>query len=381
MSQAKTLEDLLVEKGVITKGEAQGAKTGGPAKVYWNKGTRVEFPDTGFTAGINTFIQTSYTFTDADEKVGGSNTSSFDVNTARVILQGTALHEKFEYYLSGDFAGSAATLKDAYLKWNACDWGSVKLGQFKTNVGRSWQTEDWALMFADRSIAANYFNLDRQGGVLAQTKIGDSATLGVGIFNGGPLTGEGINQTGNDTNHTISADLRADLIGKMDAYSESDVDYTDELALNGGVAYAYTQGDMAIGQGLSTPIREHNVAVDLSARVQGLSVDGEFFWQRVSPDDGEKGRPVGGYLQAGYFLEPKAWEVAARWSILSCNGGKGAGECAGLDVNNEATIGLNYYWWKHHMKAQINYSYMGIDPKEGDTSRWNKWLIQLSSYF
>ena len=35
VSQAKSLEDLLVEKGVITKSEARGSSHDSGAKVYW----------------------------------------------------------------------------------------------------------------------------------------------------------------------------------------------------------------------------------------------------------------------------------------------------------------------------------------------------------
>jgi hypothetical protein len=91
MSQAKTLEDLLVEKGVITKHEASSAGDSG-AKVSWNDGTRFEFPATGFTAQLNTLWQGRYTFTDFDEDAGLKNTSSFNTERARIIVSGNALH-------------------------------------------------------------------------------------------------------------------------------------------------------------------------------------------------------------------------------------------------------------------------------------------------
>ena len=123
VSQAKTLEDLLVEKGVITKGEAAGASDSSASKVYWNEGTRVEFPDTGFTTSIATMIQSRYAFTDVDEDSGAKNTSSFDVNRARLIVSGTAMNNEFSYMLSTDFVdstdteGGAVGVRDAYIDW------------------------------------------------------------------------------------------------------------------------------------------------------------------------------------------------------------------------------------------------------------------------
>ena len=84
ISQAKTLEELLIEKGVITKGEAGGVSDAGASKVYWNRGTRIDFPDTGFTTSIATQIQARYAFTDNDEDSGERNTSSFSLRRARL---------------------------------------------------------------------------------------------------------------------------------------------------------------------------------------------------------------------------------------------------------------------------------------------------------
>ena len=56
LCQAATLEELLVEKGVITQSEARGATSDG-AKAYYKGGTRLEFPDAGFTTKIkNVFL-------------------------------------------------------------------------------------------------------------------------------------------------------------------------------------------------------------------------------------------------------------------------------------------------------------------------------------
>ena len=52
IAQAKSLEDLLVEKGVITKSEARGAHHEMGSKVYWQGGSRIDF-------AVFTFAQSS----------------------------------------------------------------------------------------------------------------------------------------------------------------------------------------------------------------------------------------------------------------------------------------------------------------------------------
>src|SRR5690606_37924289 len=91
-TQAKTLEELLGEKGVITKNEARASQHSGAAKVYWNKATTLDFADVGFTARINTLLQPRYEFTDNDEDAeNNENESSFSLRSARLQVAGTAL--------------------------------------------------------------------------------------------------------------------------------------------------------------------------------------------------------------------------------------------------------------------------------------------------
>ena len=381
ISDAKTLEELLVEKGVISKTEGASTAKSAPARIYWKNGTRIDFPDTAFSFGINTFLQTRYTFSDNDAK---TNTSSFDINKARIIVKGTALYEEFEYLMNVDFVGhksedgtKSPALLDAYLKWNVCDAASFKMGQFKTGVSRQFNASDQALQFADRSNVSNYFDLGRQGGLQAVSELGDSVTMGAGIFNG-KSEGEDMNVPGKDTKHTGVLNLRANVLGKMDPFIEGDVDTTKDLAFNAGLAYAYSDLESA-----NEAIHQDDVSVDANLKYLGTSVNGEFFYRNYDPAGGASVQPFGGYVQAGYFVEPEKFEIAARYGITDCDDGAAKGVCSGFDQINEATIGLNYYWWKHNLKAQLNYSLINSDPVGANTSDVtdNRWLFQLSSFF
>jgi len=393
ISQAKTLEDLLVEKGVITRGEASSASMGGGSKVYWNGGTRLEFPDNGFTTQINTQIQTRYTFTDADEDAGDRNTSSFDVVRARLAISGTALNNEFSYMLQTDMVGSendgsrSPELKDAWIQWNACDWASARMGQFKTAISRQFNTSSTKLQFADRSTASNTFDLGRQQGAAGKWNLlNDKLVMTAGIFNG-QSTGEGDNRSGKDNLMTGVVSARYQAMGEMDAFEEGDVNYTEKAALNFGAAFAGGQShqEVAIG-GAEDKVDNYHLSVDANFKLKGISVNGEFFWQELNPDgDGEKVDPNGFYVQAGYFLTPKKWELAARFSMVDCKDGEAAvvnPDCAGSDQLDESTAGINYYWWKHNLKAQFNFVTQNAQGVSGgEDSRTDRWLFQLSSYF
>ncbi|RMG40959.1 MAG: hypothetical protein D6719_09605 [Candidatus Dadabacteria bacterium] len=391
VTQAESLEELLVKKGVITKSEARAAHHGGGG-VHWNNGTRLEFPDQGFSAKINTQLQTRYTYTDADDDVPGSaDTSSFNIRRARIQVSGNALDNEFSYKVQADFVGSSDTdaggntvstpdLRDAYLTWHACDWADIQMGQFKTRNSRQNYGSSAYLQFPDRSGASNFFAHDRQQGLrVGMSNEEGNMTLGAAIYNG-ESTGEGRNRAGLDTDHLFVVDARYNY-GDIDPYVEGDVDRTEGTAASLGASYWFSNATMTGVGGTE----ENGVSADLTVKSNGMSLAGEFFWANFQDDaDTIDTDAVGFYVQGGYMATDEL-ELAARWSYLDCDNGAasamGSGCSAGTDQVNEITAGLNYYWWKHNLKGQFAYVYNNDDAVAGSDVTTNKWMFQLSSYF
>lgn len=390
VSQAKTLDDLLVEKGVITKAEAMSASGAAASKTWWNQGTRWDFPSEGFTSQLNTTIQPRYTFTDNDEDSGKKNTSSFDMHLVALAISGTAMHEEFSYKIDAQFnsmgtdqtgSGNAATttLRDAWLQWNACDWAHIRMGQFKTQLDRQFNTNDNTQQFADNSLASNTFNLGRQNGLAAWGDFADGMfQASAGIYNG-LSTGEGQNRPGTDTKETGIVSARWNAMGKMDVQEEGDINWTEDMAVSLGAAYAYSDATQTgIGD-----FSQDNFSADVNFKWNGMSLHGEYYYQNMDPDNGSSVKPSGFYAQVGYFIDPKKIEVAARYSYVDCdNGAFTQGMCSGSDSVNEVTAGVSYYWWKHNLKGQLNYVHDGTNALgSADDISTNKWMFQLSSYF
>lgn len=396
VSQAKSLEDLLVEKGVISKSEARASMHGSDAKVYWNNGTRLEFPDQGFTTSIKTLIQPRYTLTDGDSDAGASNTSSFDLQRARIIISGTALNNEFSYHIEHDLveteADTEATksegtnspeLKDAYITWHACDWVSMTAGQYRVPLSRQFVTNPNDLQFADRSEVSTYFDVGRHQGTHATIDLADGkGVLMAGIWNG-ISDMEGINQPGRDTRHVGAVVLRGNLMGEMNPYVEGDIEYTEDAAVNVGAVYAYGQSNTTV----TVPGEEldfNSFNFDANLKSNGFSLHGEFYWQNLESDTTAfEDESTGFYVQGGYFVKPKRMEVALRGGMISCEDAGGAlGICAGNEDVQIASASLNYYWWKHHLKAQLGYEYLNEEPAgAGDDETTSRWLLQLTSYF
>jgi len=382
VSQAKTLEDLLVEKGVITKGEAAGASDAGTSKVYWNQGTRVDFPDTGFTTNIATLLQTRYAFTDRDESAGLKNTSSFDVNRARLIISGTALNKEFSYMLSTDFIsandsdannGESPSVRDAYIDWKPCnDDSGIRLGVAKTAISRQFNTDQQSMQFADRSATSEYFTIGRATGATAFGTLADGMIEGsAGIYNNdtNPATA---NEPNDSTHHTGVAAVRLNPTGKMNVHEEGDIDWTEDLATSVGVAYAYA--DRTAGLDVETNL----INVDANLKYMGWGIHAEYFNKNVSDGAGD---PSGFYAQGGYYFVPKKMELAARYGYTDCDNGLATGTCAGNDSISEASATLNYYFWRHNLKAQLGYDFVSTDPMAGSDVNSNRYIFQLSSYF
>jgi hypothetical protein len=423
-AEAKTLEELLIEKGVISKTEAAttvgGAYQGSDAaKVYYNDGTRIEFPDNGFTTKMKTLLQVRYTnaseYNEAPRRASDpiatynginntrTNTSTFDVRRARLEVSGSALYEEFLYEIQADFVGTAndtlaltdrvddraeANLKDAYIIWQPCEGYQTQAGQFRPKISRQWNTHDAMLQFPDRTVVSSAMDLGRQYGAAQHAELMDGKlNASVGLFNG-ESTGEGISRTGIDTNHTIVGSLRFNPTGKMDVYEEGDVNNTEELATSVGTTYAYSESHQA---GLGTIARMQDVgrqvvSADANLKYQGLSVHGEYFFDTAETQHSNSLDYTrnGFYVQSGYFIDPSTLELAGRYGYLDCDNGQAPGVCSGVDTINEASATINYYWWKHSMKAQLAYEFVNEDVISSNPSNdynTNRWMLQISSYF
>lgn len=385
-ASALTLDDLLVQKGLITKAEAKEASSGSGTKVYWNKGTRIEFPDNGFAAQINTLIQTRYTFTDNES---GPNKSSFEMTKARIIISGTALNKEFSYKLNGDFVGTTTDgtkspdLRDAFIAWKPIDSGEIRLGQYKTLSSRQYNTEDDALQFPDRSVASDYFDSGRQDGLTGYwTTLDGALKVSAGMYNGSS-DGEGINKPGVDTKQTGIFNVRWNALGQINPFVEGDLDNSQDLGLTVGSSYAHASFNKDFGGGLGVDGgAKDTIAVDAMAKYQGASLAAEYYYANTNTDNtpAAESSPSGFYVQAGYFFVPSKWELAARYSRVSCDKGAASGKCAGDDSLSGVDVSLNHYWWGNYLKGSLAYARLSENPVgSGSDVDTNRWLLFLSA--
>ena len=394
VSQAKTLEELLVEKGVITKGEASAASASAPGSVHYAKGVRWEFSDKKVTGKLSTMIRTRYTFTDYDkhDSAHTKNTSSFDVTQARLIASGSVLDKEFDYYLAGDFVGDStadgektASLKDAYITYHVCDWADLGIGQKKTGISRQYNVSDVDLQFPDESDVSDYFSLGRQAGSWAALKSPDMPlTFTAAIYNG-ESDGEGINRSGQDTNHTGVFNVRWNPLGEINPFVEADVDVSQDLGLSVGAAVAFSEAKNDFGgAGVTTDNNTFTADVDAIAKYQGWSFGAEYFYRTIDIDDADDDvTPQGFYAQAGYMIYPSEFELAVRAGFLECDDGAAPGLCAGNDDVSTVDVSANYYFWGNQLKAQLAWALLSENPtdSEGSDVNTDRIIFNVSGLF
>ena len=116
---------------------------------------------------------------------------------ARIGLEGK-FGKTTDYQVTGEFAGSTATILDANVTLNYSPEVQLKFGRFKTPVGLEQLQSDPALLFAERSVVSQLLpNRDlgiQVGGDLLDARV----SYAVGVFNG--TTDGGNNSSQTDTN-------------------------------------------------------------------------------------------------------------------------------------------------------------------------------------
>ncbi len=376
-AQAKTLEDVLKEKGVITEEDYKEVTKSTPIDYKIGKGFTFTSRDEKFQLTLGGRMQFRYTYTDKDNHYtkpsDRQDTSNFDAKRIRLIAQGYAYSKDLTYKLEFDPRAYASDTKkglnDAFLNYRLIDEAQIRVGQFKTPFTRQELTSDGALQFVDRSIAVDAFKPSYDIGAMLHGKV----AKGLAEYYAGVFGGAGQTNTRNFTNNLFVARVAVNPLGDM-AYSEADLDRSARPLLSIGANYfmntlhkstsgTTTSLDNSIsnyassgwlGKGyntISTAATDKfdidSFSGDLAFKWMGLSLQGEYLWgQAEAKSNNRLLRAHGFYAQAGYTIIPKKLEAAFRYSYLDPN------RDTRNDLQTETIGSVSYYFDKHNLKVQ-----------------------------
>ncbi len=116
---AKTLEDVLKEKGVITEEDYKTVTKSRPLDYKLGKGFTFTSPDEKFQLSMGARLQARYTFTDLDNNATTSDSSKWEVRRMKMWMNGYAYTKDLTYLLQVDFVqgSSSKSWIPAYLNY------------------------------------------------------------------------------------------------------------------------------------------------------------------------------------------------------------------------------------------------------------------------
>jgi phosphate-selective porin OprO and OprP len=379
---AKTLEDVLKEKGVITEEDYKDVTKSRPVDYKLGEGFTFTSPDEKFRTSFGSCLQLRYTLLDNDDvnnNGSGQDQSKFELRRIKLFFNGYAYSKDLTYKLQINFAnlqgGSISSgnglLEETWVNYRLLDEVQFRFGQDKVQFARQFITSSAAQQFVDQSVVTNAFAPGYDTGLMVHGKIAG----GLVNYNIAGYGGLGQNTFRATTDNAFAARLTVNPLGDV-KYSESDVEYSEKPLVSVGANFfrdtlngpetnklGFTdssKGWFGIGNGLFAAARRistgeavdfNTAGLDAVFKWRGLSAQGEYF---IGQADGattkNSVRAQGFYAQAGYFVIPKQLELAARYSYIDPN----------RDVSGdhwvESTGAVSWYINNHNLKLQADYT-------------------------
>lgn len=360
-AEAKTLEEILRDKGVITEEDYnESLKKNDLAYYRVGRGITLESRDGKNTAHIGGRLQARYTYIDVDAP-DADNSSEFNIPRMRVSMRGNVFTKNLYYAWQNDFGGSGgATLKDALVGYKFADSLSLQVGQFKAPTSRQQLTSSGSQMFVDRSLADETFNLGRDRGVMTKGSFADDMVeYMAGVFNG-----NGENRGNPNDDHMFAVRVDVNPLGK---FSMDEPSFNEKKPLlNIGASFAtqtMQQGESVNSRLTTRVVHVEAIPVDtdldwwtatanIHFKYLGLSAAAEYYLANVDPQVGSEYDADGYYAQVGYQIIPETVELAARYSAIDSTD---AGALRAFD-QNQIQVGANYYFKKHNAKLTADFT-------------------------
>ncbi len=362
----------------LQKAEGQGLldKFLGPVEVGYKKGFYFRTRDDKFFMRMTGRIQMRYGYTDRDnDNPEEQDDSSFRLRRARLKWDGHAYkYFKYKIELALKSQGTKATATDDGDKAKAVeliDWWasynknpalSVQFGQWKVPFNRQRVVSSSKQQMIDRSLAQDEFTMDRQIGAMLHGKLFDKKfEYYAGMFNG-----NGRNEKENNNNeHLYIARVSYNpfgAYGKGIGEMESDLAWSEKPKAHISAAIAYdgaadeTMTLRTLGTVTAKEVDRTSIVAEYGLKYKGFSTNAEAYWRKFDNiGNNVAGAPSakiidrGFFVQGGYFLIPKKFEVAGRYSLIDFDGKR--------DENaiRETAAGLNWYFQGHNKKVQFNF--------------------------
>jgi phosphate-selective porin OprO/OprP len=356
-ADAKSLEDILKEKGVITEADYKEVTKSTPFSYKLGKGFTLTSPDEKFQLTLGGRMQFRYTFNDYDSlNTKSSDSSTFDAKRIRLIFQGYAYSKDLTYKLEIDprvlaTSNSAGGLLDTYINYKFMDEVQLLVGQTKARNTRSYLISDGALMFVDRAPYIGKLSHGYDIGAYVHGKI----AKGLVEYTLAGTNGDGQTNAVANNNNMFSTRVVVNPFGTM-SNDEPDLAISKKPLLSIGADYLYNTVNNASTAGYAktfapaagTKNEFNNYGVDAQFKWMGVSLMAEGDFVQFENNATSKTQCAVGYLaQAGYNITPELG-LAVRYSVYDPD------RATSGDLQTEQIGALSYYFNKHNLKLQAD---------------------------
>lgn len=340
----------------------------------------IESADGKFKIELGSRLQIRYTWEAKDTNRGTTppDRSYLELERARLSFRGHFFSPHLNYKIEADghADGGGLGLTDAYLIYvdenedTGYSWG-VGAGQWKPFFGRQEKQSSSKQLLVDRSLANEYFNVDRNVGIWAEGRkelnTDEGAALNaigyeVAITNGidSVNVAPGANEI--DNIPAIIGHIDFDILGNLgsDALSAGDLKRRETPGLTVGTSFLSDQNNGSGGvTATDAQYQLYQFAFDTVFKYMGFSVNGEYFGRFLNYEgDGfDAFYTHGGYIEAGYMITDELQIVGRTSGVWQSEAP------AGSDGNaTELGAGVNYFFFGHNLKLSSDLTYLDVPP-------------------
>ncbi|MDD2580676.1 MAG: porin [Desulfuromonadaceae bacterium] len=390
-ASAKTLEEVLKEKGVITEADYKEIIAATPKSKPMNyklgSGFTFTSPDEKFQLTLGGQLQSLYTYKDKGGD-GQTNNSEFKLRRAKTLFSGYAFSKDLTFKFNQNWAqlntfnsgntnsNTSQVMEETYLNYRISDPLQVRLGQDKVQFSRQYITSSSQNQFVDSSFVTSAFAPGYDTGLALNGRVAD----GLLTYAAQLMGGKGQNVAQGTNNNAYNFRIALNPLGDM-KYSESDVDNSAKPLVSAGASYYHDTirrntdttkaptgfdnhnlnfagktgwlGSNAGQFGAKANVNVNMLEGDMAFKYSGFSLQGEYFWAEGTGDSATAGKSAtviskGFYTQAGYFVIPKTVEVAARYGWMDYNQ-----DMTG-SLKSEVQGAVSWYIAGHNLKIQAD---------------------------
>jgi phosphate-selective porin OprO/OprP len=366
-----------------------------PLNIVWRDGKTRMTIGKNFYLELSNRVQVRYThvFPDGAVKLPGTEAAgdsqgSFRIRRAKLKFEGWFYQPWLQYEVQTNWPGISSAnlanyLEDANINWDVTKGKKqfmVKLGQYKVPFGLQELISSGSQQLVDRALVSNVYSRGRDTGVSVWGVLGGNKfEYRAGIFNGNGLT-----RSVND-NAKFQKNVRVTFqpngavpLGTYSGAAQSESDF-ETKALGKPIFTinaAFEENDLSfVATDLKTNIKSTLFTIDTMFKYRGFSATGAYFWGEREPQEiNAKFDTSGWYAQAGYFLKPEKWEIAARYAQQDPS------DAVGPDKITEIRGGLNFFYARHALKVQADFGQIKTESSSGDRKN-NELRIQTQFIF